>query len=193
MAKRLLAPGSAWHLLSVGERITPQEWVLVYVVFPALAFVFSPAGVRSLFLANARRQLLIFFPLCQLPVLLTGKMWYVDIAWPAGLVALAATAFWEGPGWYPRRLAVCAVMVVHGGRMAVGALVVFGARTNFSYRMKDDLPRYSYAKRRWEQEHHMPASWFGLKAQQDTLQQCLANSVLLALPVPARTRMNTPF
>ena len=104
---------------------------------------------------------------------------------------MAATAFWEGPGWYPRRLAVCAIMLLHGGRMAVGALVVFGANTNFRYRMKDDLPRYAYAKRRWEHEHRMPASWFALKAQQDTLQQCLANCVLLALPVPARTRMNT--
>jgi steroid 5-alpha reductase family enzyme len=76
------------------------------------------------------------------------------------------------------------VVGLHGGRMALGALVLFGSMTKYTYRFAADLPRYRFARVRWESgADAMPARTWWIKAQHDTLQQCLANSVLLALPV----------
>lgn len=91
------ARGSPLNLLSVGERLHPLEWVLVYCVFPALLFASAPAALAAAFRTNAARQLALFVPICQVPLWLTGKLWYVDISWPWGLVMMAATTL-RAPG-----------------------------------------------------------------------------------------------
>lgn len=192
MLKRLIARGSLWHFIAVGERPFPWEWPLIYFLFPALVFVFAPVALTSLFRTNASRQLMMFLPICQLPVLLTGKMWFVDVAWPLGLILMGATAL-QGPGWHVRRLIVSAVLAIHGGRMAVGGLILFGMKTKFTYVFKQDLQRYVHARLRWSEERGMPAKLWWIKAQHDTLQQCLANSVLLAVPVLVPAANTQPF
>ena len=83
---------SALHLLALGERLHPIEWPLVYVVFPALALAGAPPALAAAMRANAAAQLALFVPLCQLPLWATGKLWYVDLAWPWGLVLVAVRA-----------------------------------------------------------------------------------------------------
>ena len=76
--------------------------------------------------------------------------------------------------------------------MALGALVIFGIKSKFTFSLKHDLPRYAYARDRWMRVKGMSADSWPLKAQHDTLQQCLANSCLLALPVLLPAFNETP-
>lgn len=48
-------------------------------------------------------QLALFVVVVQLPLFFTGRMAYVDLGWPAGLLVLAAHVALGGPGWWPRR------------------------------------------------------------------------------------------
>lgn len=66
--------------------------------------------------------------------------------------------------------------------MALGAIFMFGAKSGFTYRFSEDLPRYQYAKVKWVKSGMSPGGW-PVKAQQDTLQQCFANAVVLACPI----------
>ncbi|ORY46618.1 hypothetical protein BCR33DRAFT_132316 [Rhizoclosmatium globosum] len=72
---------------------------------------------------------------------------------------------------------VCSCLLFHGGRMALGATVLFFPFT-FPH---GDLSRYKYAKAKWIREGLDPGLWW-IKAQQETLTQCLANCVILACP-----------
>ena len=172
-----------WRLFEIGASLHAVEWFLIGAVLPYAVLACTPDALRTVLVRNAVTQLAIFLPLVQLPVLLSGKMAYVDIGWPIGLVALAMNAAASG-GWWVRRTIVGCVVGLHGGRMALGALALFGSMTNYTYRFTADLPRYRFARVRWESgAHAMPARTWWIKAQHDTLQQCLANSVLLALPV----------
>ena len=65
----------------------------------------------------------------------------------------------------------------------MGGLLLFGKMTGFTYIFKEDLPRYRYAKEKWDHHHGMPSNLWWIKAQQETFQQCLANSIVLAAPV----------
>lgn len=175
--------GSWLNYLALGAKITPIEWPLFYVIFPYLLYVLLPSPAADLFTTNAWRQVMLFIPVVQLPLLLTGKMAYVDIGWPWGLVLLAINGVSLGQGWWLRRYIVCFLMFVHGGRMCLGGAIGFGKRTNWTYIFKEDLPRYQFAAHRWIHDDGMPAAGWMLKAQLDTLQQALANSVVLAAPI----------
>jgi len=109
-------------------------------------------------------------------------MAYVDIGWPWGLCLLAYNCS-QASGWWIRRYLVSTLMLLHGFRMSLGGALLFGKMTNFTYIFKEDLQRYKFAKHRWSQVHGMPESTWWIKAQHDTLQQCLANSIVLAAPV----------
>jgi len=108
----------------------------------------------------------------------TGKMSYVDIGWPSGLALLAFNGLAFGDGYWLRRWIVCGFLLAHGLRMALGALFMF-----FPYTFKQDLPRYQYAKCRFEGKDGMVSSLWSLKVQHDTLQQAAANMAFLACPI----------
>lgn len=180
------------RLLEIGANLHPLEWVLLGVVFPiATLCINGPLGVALRY--NITIQLCIFTALVQIPVLLTSAMAYVDIGWPVGVVALAFTALTHcGDGWWVRRWLTAAIVALHGGRMALGAVVLLGKLSKWTYRFSsvNDLQRYRFARVRWERT--MPASTWWIKAQHDTLQQCLANSVVLAVPILAAASNPTP-
>ena len=79
-------------------------------------------------------------------------------------------------------------MLLHGGRMALGAIYLMYIRSGKPWLQifaEGDLSRYEYAKQRWIQ--HLEggdgdALWC-IKQQHDTLMQAFANSVTLAGPV----------
>ena len=66
--------------------------------------------------------------------------------------------------------------------MALGAIVLFGQSSKFTYRFDEDLPRYQYAKYKWISIDGMPESTWWLKMQQETLSQGFSNSALLCIP-----------
>jgi len=169
----LQRPGSYWHLVKIGARLHPIETLLI-ITLP-LALASGPTG--ELFRVNALAQLALFIPVVQIPAFLRERLSYVDIGWPTGLVLLATLCYYFGEGFYYRRVLACGILLLHGGRMASGALALF-----FPYNFPEDLPRYQYAKVRFLQEDGMPPSLWWLKIQHDTLQQCFANCASLATP-----------
>lgn len=179
--------GLLWALVEPGARLHPAEGLFFY----ACAFWFYAAAgglgdgdggvwgqeIFRLFWLNCKAQIAIFTVMVQLPTLLTGKMSYVDIGWPVGVVAVALTAL-TGQGWAARKMLVCGALSLHGLRMALGALALF-----FPYTFEHgDLSRYQYAKARWIEHTGAPRLWW-LKQQHDTAMQAFFNSVGLAGPI----------
>ena len=95
---------------------------------------------------NAALQAVVFLLLAHLPSLLTGRMSYVDLAWPWGLVALGLPPLLapaEGQGWADRRTLVALAYTLAGLRMGLGAvgLLLRGV-------LDQELPRYLYQRLR---------------------------------------------
>lgn len=174
-----LPKGHWFHFFAVAGNLHPIESLLVYCL--TFGVLLAPPHLKTLFYTNCLVQVAIFLPFVQIPVALTGHMVYVDIGWPSGLVAIAIVAL-MGTGYWLRRWLICACYLLHGGRMALGALVMFGQATGFTYRFQGDLPRYRYAKHKWTKIDGMPEGWWWMKMQQDTFGQGLSNSVLLCVP-----------
>lgn len=180
---------NAFRYIEFGAKLHPLETLLA-AFFAILVFLWSPEPLRSFFVWNGITQLVLFIVVVQIPLFVTGHMVYVDIGWPCGLVLLGVNGLLMGDGYSVRRYIMCGCFLLHGLRMAIGGIILFGQMSKFTYRFKDDLPRYKYARLRWSAVHGMPDSTWWLKAQHDTLQQCYANSVVLACPL-ALTVYNT--
>ena len=190
--------GSPWHYVQIGARLPFLFQLLVYLA-PAYiyAFALSPAtadggGVAAFLRANALTQLVLFLACVNLPALLTERMTYVDIGWPCGLTLIAVRALREGDGLPLRRWLVCGCLLLHGGRMAIGAVLLFGRKSRWTFRFDQDLPRYRYAKHRWIHDDGMPAAHWWLKMQHDCAQQGFMNATFLALPAALAAFNKTP-
>lgn len=109
-----------------------------------LALVVSEPGTREFVLINAALQLALFGAIACLPAWRTGRMSYVDIAWPTGLVALGAlTGALSGRSTFA--LATAAIYSVMGLRMAIGAITLWRQGD-----LDHELPRYRFQRLRWE-------------------------------------------
>ena len=77
-------------------------------------------------LTNLVAQLLVFLPTALVPALVTGRMSWVDIAWPWGLVTIGLSPLLSPPEtWSPRTYLVMAAFFAAGGRMALGEIFSF--------------------------------------------------------------------
>ena len=75
---------------------------------------------------NILLQSLVFLLTAHLPCLLTGRMSYVDIAWPWGLCIISLLPLISPPPVYsPRTYLVMAAYLLAGFRMALGKLLIF--------------------------------------------------------------------
>lgn len=137
--------------------------------------ILSTETFSQLGLINGVGQLLLFAAVVCLPIWLTGRMSYVDIGWPWGLVLLACISYFYSDGYWLRSLAVTLLVIVVGLRMGLGALNLWRLGL-----LKKEFPRYQYQRLRWEQEGKTNV---GLALQVDALSQGLANASFLALPV----------
>ena len=174
-------PKRHWfHYVSVAGKLHPLESLFFYGL--SLGVVVAPAHMQMLFYANCVAQLGIFLPFVQLPVAFTGHLAYVDIGWPSGVLSIGVIALVWGTGAWLRRVLICGCYLLHGGRMALGALSLFGQATGFTYRFHEDLPRYRYAKYKWVKLDGMPKSTWWLKMQQEAFGQGFSNAVLLCVP-----------
>jgi len=130
---------------------------------------------------NSVLQFTVFLLTANIPALVTGRMSYVDIAWPWGLVTIGLLPLIsETQGAGVRVKLVMAAYLAAGARMAFGGAVLF-----FTGRLQQEFPRYLYQRQNWAKEGITDeASWrFKLTMQKEIIVQCLANMGALSLPM----------
>ena len=145
-------------------------------------------GTVSLFevsLINGISQLVLFLFVVCIPAWKTGRMSYVDIGWPWGLVVIGVITLLLSEGNWLRIALVGAVYIFMGLRMGLGALKMWQLGI-----LNKELPRYKYQHRRWDRAGHEHK---GLIMQVEVLIQGLANAAYLAMPafVIASNNSNT--
>jgi len=125
-------------------------------------------------LINGSLQLLLFVLVVCLPIWRTGRMSYVDIGWPSGLVIIGVLTWLYSSGDPVRVALVSMVYILVGSRMALGALNMWRMGL-----LKKEFPRYEYQKIRWKRAGKTNTA---LAMQIDAIYQGLANASFLAVP-----------
>ena len=147
----------------------------VYPFLLGLGFILWSTTFFKLALLNSLGQIALFTVVVCIPIWRTGRMSYVDIGWPWGLVLLGIISFCFSEGYWLRSLVVSSVVILIGLRMGLGALKMW--RLGF---LKKEFPRYQYQRIVWKEEgkHNI-----ALALQIDAIAQGLANASFLAFPV----------
>jgi len=132
---------------------------------------------------NAILQLVVFLLLAHVPALMTGRMSYVDLAWPWGLVALGLQPLLSptpDQAWLDRRTLVAAAYTFAGLRMGLGAVALW-----VKGHLNEEMPRYLYQRLRWAKKGVTEeSSWmFCFEMQKEILVQALCNMGILAIPL----------
>lgn len=146
-------------------------------LFPFLvgwAILCSTTQLSELGLINGIAQLILFALVVCWPIWKTGRMSYVDIGWPWGLVVIATLTYLYSDGYGPRVLLVSSIYVFVGLRMGMGALSMWRQGL-----LKQEFPRYQYQRLRWEKTGKTNVA---LALQMEALMQGLANASFLAFP-----------
>jgi len=137
---------------------------------------------------NCICQLAVFLLTANIPALLTGRMSYVDIAWPWGLVTIGLSPMLAGTHWpvleLGRENLVMVAYLVSGLRMGLGALVLAALG-----HLSKEMPRYLFQRRRWAKQGVTDETSMKYKVtmQKEILVQCLANMGCLAMPLLVQT------
>ena len=126
-------------------------------------------------LVNLLGQSILFTLVVCIPIWRTGRLSYVDIGWPWGLVLLSLISFTFSDGYWLRSFLVSLVIMFIGLRMGLGALKMW--RLGMFDR---EFPRYEYQRVVWKEEGKDNTL---LALQVDAISQGLANASFLALPV----------
>lgn len=147
------------------------QYLVASGIFAALAW---QPELRAFAVTNLVVQSVLFVVLACVPAYRTGRMTYVDLAWPWGLAALGAQTLAFGDLGSPLTVAVGAIYLAMGARMGVWAV-----RIVTSEGLTEDLARYRYQRRRWARA--------GLRSERLSIQveimlQGIANMGLLAIP-----------
>ena len=146
-------------------------------LFPFIAgwlLLLASESFSALSLVNGFLQLVLFAFVVCLPIALTGRLSYVDIGWPWGLVLIGVLTFLFAEGELIRVALVSMAYIFAGGRMGIGALKMW--QTGF---LKRELPRYEYQKKRWLAAGKTNEK---LIMQVEGVLQGLANASFLAMP-----------
>ena len=131
-------------------------------------------SLLSISITNGISQLLLFGLVVCLPAWRTGRMSYVDIAWPWGVALIGIITWLYGEGDSTRVASIATMYIFIGARMGFGALKMWKLGM-----LKTEFPRYEYQKRLWEKAgKHNTA----LAMQIEVIIQGLANTSFLALP-----------
>ena len=147
----------------------------VYPFLLGLGFILWSTTFFKLALLNSLGQIALFTVVVCIPIWRTGRMSYVDIGWPWGLVLLGIISFCFSEGYWLRSLVVSSVVILIGLRMGLGALKMW--RLGF---LKKEFPRYQYQRIGWKEEGKNNTA---LALQIDAIAQGLANASFLAFPV----------
>jgi steroid 5-alpha reductase family enzyme len=146
--------------------------LLPYVAVWAL--LVASESLRTLGLINGLLQVVLFTFVVCIPVWRTGRMSYVDIGWPCGLVVIGVLTLSMGAGDGLRIAMVGGLYIGVGARMGGGAIHLWRVGA-----LEREFPRYQYQAVRWERtgETNLPVA-----RQVEVLAQGLANASLLSLP-----------
>ncbi|HIG67464.1 MAG TPA: DUF1295 domain-containing protein [Porticoccaceae bacterium] len=147
----------------------------VYPFLLGLGFILWSTTFLKLALLNSLGQLALFTVVVCIPIWRTGRMSYVDIGWPWGLVLLGIISFCFSDGYWLRSLIVSSVVILIGLRMGLGALKMW--RLGF---LEKEFPRYQYQRIVWKEEGKNNTA---LALQIDAIAQGLANASFLAFPI----------
>ena len=108
-------------------------------------------------------------------------MSYVDIGWPAGLVAIGVQAFFLNSTLRTRTISVA--FIVQGGRM-----LLWGIRLYLQGHLDEELHRYKFQHRRWAKRGiEAGSSRFTFTMHVEILIQAAANFGILVLPAAIQT------
>ena len=130
---------------------------------------FGPLGTL-----NAAVQFILFFFVACIPGWKTGRLSYVDIAWPWGLACIGACTLMVANGEPARVRVIGIIYLMIGLRMGLGALVLL--KKGF---LRRELPRYQYRHLKWREAGVQNIK---LETQIEILKQCIANISFSALP-----------
>ena len=136
----------------------------------------ATAPMSELLGMNALVQAVLFTSVACIPFLRTGRMSYVDIAWPFGVALIGVQILLFGEADPVRRMIAGGIYLFIGLRMGIGALLV-GKSTGVIF--KTEFPRYQY--RRMLLEKH-DSSHARLHMLLEIIAQGMANASVLALP-----------
>ena len=140
---------------------------------PFVALVMSEK-YREPALGNAAIQFVLFFFVSHVPGCVTGRLSYVDVAWPWGLAIIGGLTLGFGTANTWRKVTIGVIYLFIGGRMGLGAL-----RALRTGRLNTEFPRYDYRKLVWK-EHGVEHTGFEL--QVEVFKQAYANMALNVLP-----------
>ncbi len=133
-------------------------------------------ALGDLLLVNAVIQIVFFIVVACIPFLRTGRMSYVDIAWPFGVALIGILIIFMGDGDVVRKMLVGGVYLFIGLRMGIGALTM--AKTT-GVIFKSEFPRYQYRRMILEKSGTKNIKFHILV---EIMVQAFANISVLALP-----------
>ncbi|MGH8049368.1 MAG: DUF1295 domain-containing protein [Methylococcales bacterium] len=141
------------------------------------------APMQAFTLGNIVVQAVLFLLICIIPAIKTGRMSYVDIAWPLGLFFIGVQVLFFSDELTLRSYIIAGLYLFAGGRMS--AMAFIGLRLGY---LDKELPRYQYQRLRWQRRgwREKPAMLF------EVASQGFANMTVLALPAILQTSNTSP-
>ena len=153
---------------------------LISYISPLFPFLFgwgillATPAFFEIGLVNGMAQIVLFGLVVCWPAWKTGRLSYVDMGWPWGLVLIATATWLLSDGYWLRTLLISLVYAFVGARMGLGALRLWQLG-----HLKTELPRYQYQRLRWQRAGKTNT---GLLLQVEASVQGLANAGFLAFP-----------
>lgn len=138
-----------------------------------IAVLLANPAFLALTCSNIVVQCVLFVAVVIIPAQQTGRMSYVDLGWPIGLLLIGVQVLLWSDELSWRGGIIAALYLFVGGRMAFMALLGWHAGW-----LNKELPRYRYQRLRWSRRgwQEKPALIF------EVASQGLANMSILALP-----------
>ncbi len=151
-----------------------KKFVKLLPYIAGWALLVASNDLRTLGLINGLLQVVLFTFVVCIPAWRTGRMSYVDIGWPWGLVVIGVLTLSMGGGDGLRIAMVGGLYILVGGRMGGGALNLWRVGA-----LEREFPRYQYQAVRWEKasETNIPVA-----RQVEVLAQGFANASFLSFP-----------
>jgi steroid 5-alpha reductase family enzyme len=149
---------------------------VVFLAIWSVAIFAANETLASMILMNGVVQMVLFILLAGIPFLITGRMSYVDIAWPFGVALIGVLILLMGDGNLIRKSVVGGIYLLIGLRMGLGALTMARA-TGVIY--KTEFPRYVYRRMILEESDGARVKFHSLA---EIMSQGFANMSVLALP-----------
>ena len=162
-----------------------KYWRPLYPFLLGLVFILGTNTFNDLALLNSLGQIVLFTLVVCIPIWRTGRMSYVDIGWPWGLVLMGVISLYFSEGYWLRSLVVSTVMILIGLRMGLGALKMWRLGL-----LNKEFPRYQYQRLVWEKEGKTNTA---LALQVDAIAQGLANASFLVFPLFIVASNSNPY